>query len=228
MLRTSSGRLPEVARRHLVAAITAALVAGALTLPASALAGGGSTGGGSSGGGDSCTAELTRTQDVTVASFSVDCGDGNDITSVRLGTSESGSVQGGTGTDCTEEDSTTFNCAPTSGSLITGRFTNAREQEVCADPRLTVDFTIELADGSTETVENFDVTGCDDSGDASGTTSGDDAAGDEGSAPEGGVDSGRGPVESASSSALPLAGAILAVLSLAGGTLLVRRRRTTG
>ncbi|MBA3371167.1 MAG: hypothetical protein H0T96_06915, partial [Thermoleophilaceae bacterium] len=146
------------------------------------------------------------------------------ITNVRLRTTESGSVQGGTGTDCTEEDSTTFNCAPTSGSLITGRFINAREQEVCNDPRLTVDFTIELEDGSTETVDNFEVTGCDDSGD----TSAGDASGDEGSAPEGGVDSGRGPLQSGSSAALPLAGAILAALSLAGGGLLIRRRRTTG
>jgi hypothetical protein len=223
MLSTSAKPRIEVwsGRRHVIAALVAALVVGALTLPASALAGSSSGGGPSTG---SCIAELTRTQDVTVASFSVECGDGNNITNVRLRTTESGSVQGDTGTDCTEEASTTFNCAPTSGSLITGRFSNARDQEVCADPRLTVDFTIELEDGSTERVENFEVTGCDDSGD----TSAGDASGDEGSVPEGGVDSGRGPVEPASSSALPLAGGLLAVLSLAGGGLLIRRRRTTG
>lgn len=207
-------------RRHLVAALVAALLATALTLPASALAGG------SSGGGGSCTAELTRTQDVTVASFSVDCGDTNPITNVRLKTTESGSVQGNTGTDCNEIDSTSFDCAPTPvpDSIVTGRFMNARDQEVCADPRLTVDFTIDREDGPPETIDNFEVTGCDDSG----GTSGGDTSGDEGSTPEGGVDSGRGPVEPAPSSALPLAAAILAALSVAGGGFLVRRRRTTG
>lgn len=227
MLSTSSEGRVEVpyVRRHLIAVLVAALMAGALTLPASALAGG-SSGGGS---GASCTAELTSTQDVTVASFSVECGEANPITAVRLETSESGSVEGNTGTECTAVDSTTFDCAPTPvpDSLVTGRFENARGQEVCADPRLTVDFTIEFEDGPAETIEDFEITGCDDTGGDDGDTGGDES-GDEGSVPDGGIDSGRGRVESASGSALPLPGAILAVLCLAGGGLLMRRSRKTG
>lgn len=231
MLRTGLEGRNDVGpgRRRLIATLVT-LVAGALVLPSFSLAGS-SSGGGSATQGP-CTAEVTATQDPTVASFSVDCSEGSDnIVFARLETTESGSVEGNTGTTCTEIDSTTFDCEPTDpGQLVTGRFTNAREDEVCADPRLAVDFTLELggddegASNAEALIEDVEVANCDDSA----GTSGGGASGDEESVPEGGVDSGRGPVEPAASSALPLAVPILAVLGLAGGGLLIRRRRMSG
>ena len=55
----------------------------------------------------------------------MDCSEGSDnIVFARLETTESGSVEGNTGTTCTEIDSTTFDCEPTDPEqLVTGRFT---------------------------------------------------------------------------------------------------------
>ena len=126
-------------RRLLLVLVPVLLLAAALA-PAPALA---------QDGGSTCSADVNATQDPTVANFSVDCGESN-ITRVRFDTTEDGSVEGDSGTQCSNVDQNTFECRPTgdASGVITGQFTNARGDAVCADPRLTIDFAVELEDGS--------------------------------------------------------------------------------
>ena len=97
MLRTQSNPATGLggSRRFVLLAVLPALVLVAALAPASALAG-------TSGGDGPCSASLTATQDPAVASFTVDCGDGNNIVNVNLRSSEDGRTEGGTGTTCTE------------------------------------------------------------------------------------------------------------------------------
>jgi len=211
----------------------------AVLLPASASAQGGS---------DPCTAEVRATQDETVASFTVDCGDAS-IENVFIETTESGRVEGDSGTECSNDEGQTFECRPSGSSddsIITGRFTNGQGDSVCADPRLTMDFTVEFASGGTQpsaadvdaqgegtgpgtepngtepdadqNIENVEVSGCEGGG-----------GGDRGTTPRGGVDSGAGGAAASgglSPTAIVLAASVLG-LALAGGTMLVLRRRSS-
>jgi opacity protein-like surface antigen len=227
MLRTTEMKAAvrnRISPRFVLLAVLPVLLLLAAMAPASAMAGAGGGGGGSQG---DCEATLTATQSTSTASFSVDCGDGNDIRSVNLRTNEQneGSVEGDNNTECTEQSSREFDCAPPDpDSSIGGRFESDGDDNVCSDPRLTVDFTVDLEDASTEDIDNVVVSDCSDS---SGSGSGDE---DDGSTPEGGVDSGAGGTakpSAASGAALPLTGAALIVLALASAGLLLRKMRTT-
>lgn len=221
MLRTAETETAGMRTSHrlTLAGLLAALTLLVALAPTAAMAG--TSNDGSSG---PCTAKLTSTQDRAVASFSVDCGDGNEISNVNLQTNENneGSVEGDSGTDCTERSSREFDCSPTDpATSIGGRFRSAGEDEVCADPRLQIDFSVNLEDGRIVEINNVDVANCSDTSDTSGGE-------DNGSTPEGGVDSGAGGTAQASSElgiALPIAGGTLIVLALATFGLLVRRNR---
>jgi len=224
----------QVTRRLL--ALLSALVLTAVLLPASASAQDGS---------GPCTAEVRATQDERVASFVVDCGDAS-IENVVLETTEAGRVEGDSGTECSNEQrSQTFECRP-SGSgddtLISGRFTNTQGDSVCADPRLTIDFTVDFANGGTQqsaadveaqgqgtepdgtqpaddqNIQNVEVSGCE------------RPRGDRGTTPRGGVDSGAGGAAEPRrglSPAVIAGGASLLALALLGGTVLALRRRAS-
>ncbi len=219
MLTTQSNLATERggSRRLVLLAVLLVLVLLAALAPASAMAGGGDSGG-------TCDATVTTTQSMSTASFGVDCGDGNNIASVTLRTNEEneGSVEGDDNTDCTEQSNREFECSPTDpDSSIGGRFEIDGNDDVCADPRLEVSFTVDLEDGTTEEINNVEVSGCSDS-----TSGGDE---DSGATPEGGVDSGAGGTANPAASpgaALPIAGATLLVVALASAGLLVRRTRT--
>jgi hypothetical protein len=222
MLRTTQTGAPaglRVSPRLLLLAVLPALVVLAAMAPASAMAGT-NEGEGSSG---PCTATVTSTQDPAVASISVDCGDGNPIEIVDLQTTEDGLLEDEPGTNCSNEESArNFTCEPSEPpeSLLTFRFRGDSE-DICADPRLTIDFEVRLEDGSTENIDNVVAGNCsDDSG------GGDDE--DDGATPEGGVDSGTGRTAppAAIGPALPIAGATL-LLALVSAGLFLRKTRTT-
>jgi len=186
--------------------------------PASAMAG-------DTGGDGPCSATVTADDDPRIATFDLDCGDGNDIATATLRTNEEneGSVEGDDDTDCEEQTNREFTCTPTDpASSIGGRFTiDGDDQDVCVEPRLQIDFEVDFDDGSMEEVNDVVVEGC-----PSDSGSGGDE--DSGTTPEGGVDSGfGGTAKAASTTTLPLAGAGLAFLVLVSAGLLVRRTRTT-
>lgn len=216
MLRTQSNPATGLggSRPFVLLAVLPALLLVAALAPASALAG-------TSGGDGPCSASLTATQDPAVASFTVDCGDGNNIVNVNLRSSEDGRTEGGTGTTCTENSARDFDCSPDDPDfIITGRF-DGDSGDICASPRLNVDFEIDLEDGSTQNIDNVETANCsDDSGGG-----GDE---DSGATPEGGVDSGTADTSNQASPgpALSIVGAALAVLALASAGMLVRRIRT--
>jgi len=199
---------------------------------------------------------VRATQDERVASFVVDCGDAS-IENVVLETTEAGRVEGDSGTECSNEQrSQTFECRP-SGSgddtLISGRFTNTQGDSVCADPRLTIDFTVDFANGGTQqsaadveaqgqgtepdggtqpaddqNIQNVEVSGCERArGDRGTTPRG--GVGDRGTTPRGGVDSGAGGAAEPRglSPAVIAGGASLLALALLGGTVLALRRRAS-
>lgn len=197
---TKSAGATRISPRLLLAAVLAALALLAALAPASAMAQDG-------GGGGDCTAEVSSTQDPRVAAIDVDCGD-SDIDTVRIDPSDQGSIEGNAGTTCEEVGNDVYECRPDDGgSLVSVQF-NDEVGDVCADPRLTVDFEIQLADGGTDTIDDAEVQGCSD----------ESGGGDEdgGNTPEGGVDSGAGATadrSSAGATTFPVAGAVLIMLA---------------
>lgn len=258
MLRTTDAETAAGDRfspRLVLMAMLFVLVVLAAMAPASAMAGQ-AEGEGSSG---PCTATVTSTQDPAVAAISVDCGDGNPIEEVDLNTTEDGELEEDTGTTCSnEENARNFTCKPSEPpeSLLTFRF-RGDSGDICADPRLTVDFEVRLENGSTENIDNVVAGNCSDEsggGDGGGgssndceveqTTTGDsgdretgdfesrDTRGtqesDDDCAPRGGVDRGAGAAKPAGTGpGLPLAGAALLVLAVASVGVFVRRTRPT-
>ena len=101
---------------------------------------------------------------------------------------------------------------------------------------LAVDFMIEFNGGTTEQVieqiDNVEASGCSDSSGSGGSGSGGEGVSgeDDGTTPEGGVDSGAGGTAKPSDTAGvagPVSGAALILLALASGGLLLRKTRTT-
>ena len=97
---------------------------------------------------------------------------------------------------------------------------------------LAVDFVVELDDGTTETIDNVEASGCSDSSGSGGSGSGGEGVSgeDDGTTPEGGVDSGAGGTAKPSDTAGvagPVSGAALILLALASGGLVLRKTRTT-
>ena len=128
----------------------------------------------------SCTAEVRATQDVTVAAFSVDCGQ-TTISNVRVTSERRGTVEENTGTRCTPDgEGTSFTCEPTSSSgLITARYRVA-EGAVCDGPGLELAFAV-TAGTAGQTVDLSEpVAGCS------------EEAGTGSNVPVGGVDTGAG------------------------------------
>jgi hypothetical protein len=174
-----------------------------------------------------CTAEVAGTQDPTVANIEVVCGDRViDNVELRLNERNEGTLEGEEGnTTCQPDDvSLTFNCQPSGdndGSTIRAQLAADDSDEVCAEPRLEIDFTVTFDDDSTEDIDNVEVSGCSESG-----SGGDE---DSGATPEGGVDSGAGgtATPAATGPALPLAGAALVILAGASLGVFMRRTRTT-
>jgi hypothetical protein len=122
-----------------------------------------------------CTAEVSSTQDPAVAAFSFDCGTST-IVSAELTPSESGSIEEGTGTDCSPDGaSEIFTCRPTSSpsSLVTGRF-RASDESVCDDSRLSVSFAVETNAGRRD-VEHSRVSNCSNESDAGASQEADDS-----------------------------------------------------
>jgi hypothetical protein len=175
------------------------------------------------GEGPSCEATVTSTQDPGVAAIDVECDD--EIRSVEVDTTEDGELNGNTGTECTGQ-TRSFTCEPEDppSSLISAQF-DAVSGDVCASPRLTVDFEVSfVGEGSeVEDINNVEVSGCSDT-----SVGGDE---DDGATPEGGVDSGfggTGAQGSGTGPALPIAGAtLLLLLALALAGLFLRKTRTT-
>lgn len=168
-----------------------------------------------------CLAEVTATQDPEVAAFSVSC-DPENIVRAEVESSESGSIEENSGTDCSPEgEGRAFTCEPTSSStLVSARF-RAADGDVCDDPRLELTFSADTETGS-EDVGTSEISGC---SDASG--SGEEGSGDEGDVPEGGIDTGLGGTDDGGSAAAPvlaIGGLGLGALVLVGGGLALRRR----
>jgi hypothetical protein len=166
-----------------------------------------------------CDAEVAATQDPAVASFSVDC-DPDQLESVDVESSESGTIEENSGTACSPNgEGTSFTCEPTSSSpLISARF-RASDEDVCDDPTLEITFSATTATGTDDT-GSVEVANC--------SESGGEGSGDEGSAPEGGIDTGAGGTSSRhEAGGAPAAVWVLALgaLVLAGGRLAARRRR---
>jgi hypothetical protein len=208
----------RVSPRLVLLAVLSVLAVLAALAPASAMAGGG---GGTS---ENCEATVTVGQDPGVAAIDVECAD-REISSVEVDTTEDGNLEGNEGTECEGQDRS-FTCTPTGsdGSLVSARFDSV-SGDVCADPRLTVDFEVSfVGEDEPETINNVEVSGCSDSG--GGGSGGDE---DDGDTPEGGVDSGAGGTakSAAIGPALPLVGAALLVLALASVGVFMRRTRTT-
>ena len=169
----------------------------------------------------SCTVQLTATHDPSVGSFSVDC-EPDTITSADIESSETGSIEEGTGTECTPNGrDTSFTCEPTSSSsLVTGRF-RAADDNVCDRPRLVLTVSATTGAGSDE-VGDVNIRNCS-------SSAGTGGSGDDEDVPEGGIDTGAGGAAEtapADSSAARPAGLALVALTLAAGALAVRRRRT--
>jgi hypothetical protein len=149
-----------------------------------------------------------------------------------------GALEGDNGTTCDPDGvNREFNCQPgNDGSSISALFNEAQGEAVCLNPVLAVDFMIEFNGGTTEQVieqiDNVEASGCSDSSGSSGGGGGEGVSGeDDGSTPEGGVDSGAGGTAKPSDTAGvagPLSGAaLILLLALASGGLLLRKTRTT-
>ena len=233
MLRTTEIKTAAATRtapRRLLVALLPALALLIALAPASAMAGAGS---GTSG---DCTATVRTDNDTSeVADISVDC-DGAAIDNVRLTTNgrNEGTLGGNEGTTCDpDQTAVEFICQPSGSSdalSISARFDEAQGEAVCLNPVLEVDFTVTFEDESTEDIENVEASGCSDS--SGGGGGGEGISGeDDGSTPEGGVDSGAGgtakPSDAAGAAAVPLTGAALILLALASGGLVLRKTRTT-
>jgi hypothetical protein len=227
MLRTTEIKTAAATRispRRLLVALLPVLALLVALAPASAMA---QTGSGTSG---DCTATVRTDNDTSeVARITVDCGNGV-ITNVNLRTNgrNEGTLEGDNGTTCDPDQvNVEFDCQPGSGDAVSIRaqFDEAQGEAVCLNPVLAVDFVVTLEDDRTETIDNVEASGCSDS-------SGSEGGGgeDDGTTPEGGVDSGAGGTAKPSDTAGvagPLSGAALILLALASGGLLLRKTRTT-
>lgn len=203
--------------------------------PASAMAGVGPI---TSSG--NCTATVRTANNTSeVARISVDCRSGT-ITNVNLRTNgrNEGALEGDNGTTCDPDQvNVEFDCQPGGdGSSISALFNEAQGEAVCLNPVLAVDFVVELDGGTTEQVieqiDNVEASGCSDSSGSGGSGSGGEGVSgeDDGTTPEGGVDSGAGGTAKPSDTAGvagPVSGAALILLALASGGLLLRKTRTT-
>ena len=226
MLRTTEIKTAAATRispRRLLVALLPVLALLVALAPASAMA---QTGSGTSG---DCTATVRTANDTSeVARITVDCGNGV-ITNVNLRTNgrNEGTLEGDNGTTCDPDQvNVEFDCQPGSGDAVSIRaqFDEAQGEAVCLNPVLAVDFVVTLEDDRTETIDNVEASGCSDS-------SGSEGGGgeDDGTTPEGGVDSGAGGTAKPSDTAGvagPLSGAALILLALASGGLLLRKTRT--
>ncbi len=155
-----------------------------------------------------------------VARITVDCGNGV-ITNVNLRTNgrNEGTLEGDNGTTCDPFDQVNveFDCQPDERipSPISALFNKAQGEAVCLNPVLAVDFVVELDDGTTETIDNLEASGCSDSSGGGGSGSEGGSGEDDGTTPEGGVDSGAGGTAKPSDTAGvagPLSGAALILL----------------
>jgi len=249
MLRTTEIKTAAATRispRRLLVALLPVLAL-LVALPASAMAapappkgdekapGGGVTasGTGSDSSGD-CTATVRTANNTSeVARITVDCGEGSVITNVDLTTNgrNEGTLDGDDGTTCDPDQvAREFDCQPGSdASSISALFNLAQGEAVCLNPVLAVDFVVEV-DGTTETIDNLEASGCSDSSGGGGSGSEGISGEDDGSTPEGGVDSGAGGTAKPSDTAGvagPLSGAaLILLLALASGGLLLRKTRT--
>ena len=193
--------------RSLLLAVLAALTLALLPSAASAQSG-------------SCTVELTATQDPAVGTFSVDC-DPNTITRAEIGSSETGSIEEGTGTECRPNGrDTNFTCEPTrSSSLVTGRF-RAADDDVCDRPRLELTVSVTTGAGSDE-VGDVEIRNCS-------ASSPDGADSDDEDVPEGGIDTGAGGTADSVPtdwSGARFAALALVTLAVVAGALALRRGR---
>ncbi|MEJ7656627.1 MAG: hypothetical protein WKF33_06335, partial [Thermoleophilaceae bacterium] len=139
--------------------------------PASAMAGVGPI----TSSGD-CTATVRTANNTSeVARITVDCGNGV-ITNVNLRTNgrNEGTLEGDNGTTCDPDQvNVEFNCQRgNDGSSISALFNEAQGEAVCLNPVLAVDFVVELDDGTTETIDNLEASGCSDSSGSGGSGSG--------------------------------------------------------
>jgi len=217
MLRTQSNPATGLGgtRRFVLLAVLPVFVLLAALAPASAMAG--------SSNGDPCSATVTLSQDdPALATFAVDCEEANsNIATVDIRASEDGRSDGDEGTTCTDDPDSArrFDCSPDDpASQISGEF-DGDSGDLCASPRLTLDFAVDLEDADPQQINNVEVSGC------PGSSSGDE---DSGATPEGGVDSGMGGIADRPASTglvIPLGAA--AIVVLASVALFVRRTRTT-
>ncbi len=181
--------------------------------------GGGITasGTGSDSSGDCTTTVRTANNTSEVARITVDCGNGV-ITNVNLRTNgrNEGTLEGDNGTCDPDQVNVEFDCQPGGdGSSISALFNKAQGEAVCLNPVLAVDFVVELDDGTTETIDNLEASGCSDSSGGGGSGSEGGSGEDDGTTPEGGVDSGAGGTAKPSDTAGvagPLSGAALILL----------------
>ncbi len=238
MLRTTEIKTAAATRispRRLLVALLPVLALLVALAPASAMAGVGPI---TSSG--NCTATVRTANNTSeVARISVDCRTGT-ITNVNLRTNgrNEGALEGDNGTTCDPDGvNREFNCQPgNDGSSISALFNEAQGEAVCLNPVLAVDFMIEFNGGTTEQVieqiDNVEASGCSDSSGSGGSGSGGEGVSgeDDGTTPEGGVDSGAGGTAKPSDTAGvagPVSGAALILLALASGGLLLRKTRTT-
>jgi LPXTG-motif cell wall-anchored protein len=140
--------------------------------------------------------------------------------------------RGDSGTECTNVDQNTFRCQPTGDAtgVITGQFTNALGDAVCAEPPLTIDFTVTFDDDSTEEINDVRVANCSQDSGGGGTGGVVDTGEDNSRTPEGGVDSGAGGIRETGRRA-GMAWALIAgasALGLGAVVLLARRRHRAG
>ncbi len=248
MLRTTEIKTAAATRispRRLLVALLPVLAL-LVALPASAMAapgqkirpedGGGITASGTgSDSSNDCTATVRTANNTSeVARITVDCGEGSVITNVDLTTNgrNEGTLDGDDGTTCDPDQvAREFDCQPGSdASSISALFNLAQGEAVCLNPVLAVDFTVTFDDGTTETIDNLEASGCSDSSGGGGSGSEGGSGEDDGTTPEGGVDSGAGGTAKPSDTAGvagPLSGAaLILLLALASGGLLLRKTRT--
>jgi len=164
----SKGETPAMGSTHALArrltVLISALVLVAAFAPASASA---------QGEENPCTATVSATQGEGTASFEVDCGD-VEIDTVELRTSESGSAEGQTGTDCTSKGEDLFSCEPNGESgadfnSVSGQF-DAEDGGVCDDGQLAVNFRVHFVDPARDSqdINDVGIEGCNDAGETGG------------------------------------------------------------
>ena len=216
----------STARGRLLVMVLAALLVAASLVPASAAA----------QGSGSCTVNLNTTQDRTVAALDVECdAEFNFVRIEILDQTNEATLEGNAGTRCERIDSRglVWDCFPvndagdeTPDTLISARATLRGGDEVCVDPRLRADFTVDFVDGRSERIEGVEVEGCSDTPSDTPARANESLASDNQAFPEGGVDSGAGGSAGSrrDDSPLPIAAVPVLALVLAGAALVLRRR----